>query len=352
MEGAVLLSGRVSSMEAKLQAEALAKAAMPRKDLYGTVHAGEDVKQWITSVIEVGGNQQVNIKVRFAEVKRDVTKRMKANIGAINPLTGDFFFTMIDNLVTPSWDSSGNYSATYSANNTMLGGFNIGGGKIRAALDILKENKLAKILAEPTLVAVSGQQADFMAGGEFPVPVPQKDSITIEFKKFGVGLGFKPEVLKNGRIRMNVTPEVSEMDFSIAVVVQNYTVPGLKTRKATTQIELNDGETFAIAGLFRDDISHVVGKIPLLGDIPILGALFRSTEFKNNQTELVIVVTPEVVKPGSMAPSSYPTDNLRVPSGDFDILLYGTETEKSPRLDALPRSGSELEGRFGHEPVF
>ncbi|MBA4358741.1 MAG: hypothetical protein C0405_13560, partial [Desulfovibrio sp.] len=214
MEGTVLLSGRVSSHEAKTQAEALAKAAMPRKDLYDTLHAGEDTKQWVTSVIEVGGNQQINIKVRFAEVKRDVTKRMKANIGAINPLTGDFFFTMLDNLFTPSWDSSGTYSATYSTKNTMIGGFNIGGGKIRAALDILKENKMAKILAEPTLVAVSGQQAEFLAGGEFPVPVPQKDTITIEFKKFGVNLAFKPEVLKNGRVRMTVTPEVSEMDFS------------------------------------------------------------------------------------------------------------------------------------------
>lgn len=150
---------------------------------------------------------------------------------------------------------------------------------------------------------------------------------------------------------MTVSPEVSEMDFSIALVIEGYTVPGLKTRKASTQLEVKDGESFVIAGLFRDDITHQVQKIPLLGDIPILGALFRSTEFLNNQTELVIVVTPEVVRAGMAQPGPLPTDNLRLPAHDIDLLLMGTMTEKPGRGEVLSRSLDELEGKFGHDPA-
>jgi pilus assembly protein CpaC len=355
MEGTVVLSGRVSSQQAKEQAEALAKALMPRKDHKDVLHQGEDTKLWITSVLEVGGNQQVKIKVRFAEVKRDQTNRMKVNVGAVNPLSNDFIFSTLGNYLIPFWDTTntGKYIGnTFSSPTNIAGGFNAGGAQIRGALDIMKENKLAKILAEPTLTAISGQDSDFLAGGEFPVPVPQKDSVTVEFKKFGVQLGFKPEVLKNGNIRMNVSPEVSEMDFSIAVVIQGYTVPGLKTRKAKTQLEVKDGESFVIAGLFRDDISHQVQKVPLLGDIPILGALFRSTEFLNNQTELVIVVTPEVVKAGMAQPGPLPTDDLRLPADDIDLLLMGKMTEKGQGGEVLNRSFNELEGKFGHDPAF
>jgi pilus assembly protein CpaC len=354
MEGSVVLSGRVSSQQAKDQAEALAKALMPRKDHKDTLSQGEDTKQWVTSVLEVGGNQQVNIKVRFAEVKRDLANRMKVNVGAINPLSNDFIFSTLGNYLVPAWDAStGKYIGnSNSTSSNFFGGFNVGGAQVRGALDIMKENKLAKILAEPTLTAISGQDSEFLAGGEFPVPVPQKDTVTVEFKKFGVQLGFKPEVLKNGAIRMTVSPEVSEMDFSIAVVIQGYTVPGLKTRKAKTQLEVKDGESFVIAGLFRDDISHQVQKVPLLGDIPILGALFRSTEFLNNQTELVIVVTPEVVRSGMAQPGPLPTDDLRVPSDDIELLLMGKMTEKPEAGEGLHRSLNELEGKFGHDPAF
>ncbi len=355
MEGTVVLSGRVSSMQAKGQAESLARALMSRKDNKDVLHQGEDTKQWVTSLLEVGGNQQINIKVQFAEVKRDVTNRMKVNVGAINPASNDFIFSTLGSYLVPFWANNTNsyINTLYSSNANLTGGFNIGGAQMRGALDIMKENKLAKILAEPTLTAMSGQESDFLAGGEFPVPVPQKDNaITVEFKKFGVQLKFKPEVLKNGNIRMTVSPEVSEMDFSVALVIQGYTVPGLKTRKASTQLEVKDGESFVIAGLFRDDITHQVQKIPLLGDIPILGALFRSTEFLNSQTELVIVVTPEVVRAGMSQPVALPTDNLRVPTDDADLLLMGTMTEKADRGETLNRSLNELEGKFGHDPAF
>jgi pilus assembly protein CpaC len=269
-------------------------------------------------------------------------------------LSNDFIFSTLGNYLVPAWDAStGKYIGnSNSTSSNFFGGFNVGGAQVRGALDIMKENKLAKILAEPTLTAISGQDSEFLAGGEFPVPVPQKDTVTVEFKKFGVQLGFKPEVLKNGAIRMTVSPEVSEMDFSIAVVIQGYTVPGLKTRKAKTQLEVKDGESFVIAGLFRDDISHQVQKVPLLGDIPILGALFRSTEFLNNQTELVIVVTPEVVRSGMAQPGPLPTDDLRVPSDDIELLLMGKMTEKPEAGEGLHRSLNELEGKFGHDPAF
>ncbi|MBI5521307.1 MAG: type II and III secretion system protein family protein [Desulfarculus sp.] len=374
MQGTVVLSGRVSSLQAKEQAEALAKALVPSKELAdglyrvyadkGSGQAGgkktderlashllED--KWVTSLLEVGGNQQVNIKVRFAEVKRDVTRRLKVNLGAINPLSGDFIFSTLGGLMTPSWDGLGNFNVAYPPNANVFGGFNIGGGRVRGALDVLSQNQLAKILAEPTLTCISGQEADFLAGGEFPVPVPQQNNtVTIEFKKFGVQLGFKPEVLKSGNIRMNVSPEVSEMDFSIAVVIQGFTVPGLKTRRAKTQLEVKDGESFVIAGLFRDDINHQVAKLPLLGDIPILGALFRSTEFQNNQTELLIEVTPEVVKPVlAGAPARLPTDGITKPS-DWDILLFGKMSDEGAKRAPLPLTPQDMEGSFGHDPAY
>ncbi|MBI4797734.1 MAG: type II and III secretion system protein family protein [Desulfarculus sp.] len=374
MQGTVVLSGRVSSLQAKEQAEALAKALVPSKELADGLyrvyadkgpgqasgkktderlasHLLED--KWVTSLLEVGGNQQVNIKVRFAEVKRDVTRRLKVNLGALNPLTGDFIFSTLGGLMTPTWDGSGNFTTSFSPNTNVFGGFNIGGGRMRGALDVLSQNQLAKILAEPTLTCISGQEADFLAGGEFPVPVPQQNNtVTIEFKKFGVQLGFKPEVLKSGNIRMNVSPEVSEMDFSIAVVIQGFTVPGLKTRRAKTQLEVKDGESFVIAGLFRDDINHQVSKLPLLGDIPILGALFRSTEFQNNQTELLIEVTPEVVKPVlAGAPARLPTDGITKPS-DWDILLFGKMADEGAKRAPLPLTPQDMEGSFGHDPAY
>ncbi|MFH1035586.1 MAG: type II and III secretion system protein family protein [Pseudomonadota bacterium] len=377
MQGTVVLSGRVSSLQAKEQAEALARALVPSKELAESLYrnyadkgealAGAGGKKleerltsgllgdrWVTSLLEVGGNQQVNLKVRFAEVKRDVTKRLKVNLGAFNPSGTDFVFSALGGLIAPIRDATGAIIGTTSpANANLIGGFGVGGGQMRGALDILSQNQLAKILAEPTLTCISGQEADFLAGGEFPVPVPQQNNtVTIEFKKFGVQLHFRPEVLKNGHIRMNVSPEVSEMDFSIAVVIQGYTVPGLKTRKAKTQLEVKDGESFVIAGLFRDDISQQVAKLPLLGDIPILGALFRSSEFLNNQTELIIEVTPEVVKPGLAGlPARLPTDGITPPS-DWDLFLFGKMADQDQKRATLPATPQDMEGSFGHDPAF
>jgi pilus assembly protein CpaC len=369
LQGTVILSGRVSDEMAKKRATALAKAMVPRKDLAESLHNQLKPPDFIIDLLEVGAVKQVTLKVRFAEVRRDALKKLKVNL-SYRDLAGNFFNTFLGGVTGPllpseKWDlpatgpgfnpfSRPPYDTNMSSKMTTAGGFTWNGDhRIMGFLDVLKENGLAKVLAEPNLVAASGAEADFLAGGEFPIPVPQKENITIMFKKFGVKLKFKPTVLSTGKIRLEVEPEVSDLDFSTAVVISGYTVPGLTTRRAKTQLELDNNQSFGMAGLFRDDLSQVVSKIPLLGDIPILGALFRSTEFQHNKTELVIVVTPEIVTPGQ-GPPPLPTDNLKMPS-DWDIYMGKMVTmgsDEGAKGAGVPRSPKELEGRFGHELPF
>jgi pilus assembly protein CpaC len=216
-------------------------------------------------------------------------------------------------------------------------------------VDALKEEGLLKVLAEPTLITLSGKTASFLAGGEFPIPVPQSTggggtTITIEYKPFGVGLNFTPTVLSNKKINMLVTPEVSELDFSNALTTSGFVVPAITTRRVSTVIELADGQSFAIAGLLKDDVREIVSKFPLLGSLPVLGALFRSTSFTKNETELIVIVTPHLVKPLDMAKQTMPTDQYVEPD-DFEFYLLGN-------LEGRGKSGtrreSGLEGNFGH----
>jgi pilus assembly protein CpaC len=213
---------------------------------------------------------------------------------------------------------------------------------------------LTKTLAEPNLIALSGDTASFLAGGEFPIEVVQSGdtvggdaTISIEFKEFGVSLAFTPTVLDNGLINLVVTPEVSALDFSVAV----RGVPGLTTRRATTTVELRDGQSFAIAGLLQDDFSDTIDQIPLLGDVPILGALFRSSQFKKNETELVIIVEPHLVKPAPIGSLATPADNF-IPPSEPDIWLLGRlEASGSgiPREGGLAAQGAGgIGGHYGH----
>ena len=237
--------------------------------------------------------------------------------------------------------------------------FASGGATWTMFIDALKENGLTKVLAEPTLITQSGRPASFLAGGEFPIPVPQSSggsgtTITIEYKTFGVGLNFTPTVLGNGKISMMVNPEVSELDFTRGVSLQGYIIPSLTTRRVSTVIELGDGQSFAVAGLLKDDVREVVRKFPVLGDIPILGALFRSTSFQRNETELVIIVTPHLVKPIDMAKQTLPTDAYIEPDNfEFYLLgsLEGREEERhreiaAHRLRAGAEKGKWPRGRF------
>jgi pilus assembly protein CpaC len=196
------------------------------------------------------------------------------------------------------------------------------------------------------LISTSGQQASFLAGGEFPVPVPQGlGTVAIEYKAYGVALNFTPVVLSNDRINIEVTPEVSELDFSTAVQFSGFVIPGLTSRRASTTIELGDGQSFAIAGLLRENVRDVMRKFPLLGNIPILGVLFRSREFQRSETELVIIVTPRLVKPLNVAQATLPTD-FYVEPNDSEIYLEGLQQAKGNRNDVAGHTG--MEGEFGH----
>ncbi len=334
----ITLSGRVSSSGVLSRAMALAAAFAP------------DGK--INNLVEVGGVHQVMLEVRVAEIARSTTKRLGINFNYVDG--GEFGVSLLGGLsqlvspldanipsvngVSPSLFVSPTVSALFrfnSRNTTWTG-----------IVDALKEDGLAKVLAEPTLIALSGQPASFLAGGEFPVPVPQGlGTVAIEYKKFGVGLNFTPTVLGANRINIQVTPQVSELDFSTAVQFSGFVIPGLTTRTATTTIELGDGQSFAIAGLLRDNIVQDVQKFPLLGDIPVLGALFRSESFQKNETELIIVVTPKLVKPLDLAKQPLPTDYYIEPS-DSEFFLEGLTQGRAKGLPAGLQG--QMDGDFGH----
>ncbi|HSF33002.1 MAG TPA: type II and III secretion system protein family protein [Candidatus Tectomicrobia bacterium] len=335
----ITLSGEVSSTANLSQALAVTETFAPKK---------------VVNLTQVSGVHQVMLEVRVAEMSRSLARRLGFNLSYVGA-AGDFGISRIGNLISTLDISDLGLNATFSQNVNALFRFLSGNATVTGFIDALKENGLVKILAEPTLVTLSGQSANFLAGGEFPIPVPQEEgAITIEFKTFGVGLSFAPTVLNDKKISMTVSPEVSDLDFANAVVIAGGVVPALTTRRASTTIELADGQSFAIAGLLRENVRQVVSKFPLLGDIPILGVLFRSTSFQKNETELVIIVTTHLVKPLDMAKQTLPTDAYIEPD-DFEFYLLGVlegrgagQTTRKSRAFPTPNEKAGLEGKFGH----
>jgi len=220
-------------------------------------------------------------------------------------------------------------------------------------LQAMRENGLLRVLAEPNLVAISGQTASFLAGGEFPVPVPQdQNTITIEWREFGVRLKFTPAVVPGQRIRLKVAPEVSELDFSSAVQLQAFVIPGLTNRKAETVIEVANGQTFAIAGLLSEQVRGISRRIPGLGDLPILGALFSSVQYRKSQTELLILVTPELVSP--MDPQQVPPvpgQEMTDPT-DFELFTLGLLEGQAPPKPAPEAPASQPAATASAEPAY
>jgi pilus assembly protein CpaC len=344
----ITLSGTASNAGNLSRALNMAEAYAPKK---------------IVNAMQVGGVQQVMLEVRVAEMNRELIKRLGLNFTGIG---NDFFglsvlanLTSIASLAHPAGQMA---TVTNAVTQTIQGafGFNAGGTSWTGFVDALKEENLAKVLAKPTLMALNGQEAAFLAGGEFPIPVPQAFGlITIQFKKFGVGLVFTPNILDSKHISLNVAPEVSELDFSNALRTQGFVVPAISTRRAATTIELADGQSFAIGGLLRDNVRESVKKVPFLGEVPILGALFRSSSFQKNETELVIIVTPHLVRPLDMAAQTLPTDYFVEPN-DFEFYLmgfaekggYGGKSgQRSPAAEVLSNrvaKGGAMEGRVGH----
>jgi pilus assembly protein CpaC len=321
------LSGKISSASNLSQAIALAQSYAPEGK--------------VNNLVEVGGIHQVMLEVRVAEMSRSLTNRLGINFAyqradefAVSLLGGLSSINLVEGVLAAS-------PAV-----TSLFRFNSGNTTWTGIIDALKEDGLVKILAEPTLITLSGQSANFLAGGEFPVPVPQGlGTVGIEYKPFGVGLIFTPTVLSEDKIAIDVSPEVSELDFSTAVRVEGFVSPGISTRRASTKIELADGQSFAIAGLLREATRASVSKFPLLGDIPILGVLFQSKSFQKSETELVIIVTPHLVKPLELAKQTLPTD-FYVEPNDVEFFLQGAIEGKSSGRSAPLHEG--LDGEFGH----
>lgn len=238
------------------------------------------------------GATQINIRVRFAEVARDELLSYGISWNALIN-NGSFSFGVLTSDI---------------ANNPIGGGTDSVDGLLQA----LQQNNLLQILAEPNITTVSGQTASFLAGGEIPIPVPvNSELVGIEYKQFGVSLLSTPTLLPNGRISMEVRPEVSSI-ASDNVQIAGYDVPSLQVRRADTVVEVGSGQTFAIAGLFQRQASNQIERIPVLGDIPILGNLFRSRRFQRNETELVILITPYLVTPSSSPAPRTPLDRAQV----------------------------------------
>lgn len=335
--GAVMLSGTVSGASRLSNILAVAERFAPGL---------------VTNLLAVEGSQQVMLKVRFVEMSRTVIKDLGFNF---NIFEGDFLFTSGNSflssgttppitLVDPAFVGAGVFGGPAS----------IGALGINAVLSALETKGLSKTLAEPNLIALSGDTASFLAGGEFPIEVAQSGSgatgdaaITIEFKEFGVSLAFTPTVLDDGLINLVVNPEVSALDFANA----RNGVPALTTRRASTTVELRDGQSFAIAGLLQDDFSDTIEQVPLLGDVPVLGALFRSSQFQKNETELVIIVEPHLVKPAAAGTLATPADRF-IPPSETDIWLFGRiESPDSGKGwgDALGAKGAGgIDGHYGH----
>jgi pilus assembly protein CpaC len=319
--GKLMLTGMVSDAGAADRAARIA-----------TAFAGEDV----VNLISIGGSQQVMLEVRFAEINRTVGEQLGVS-GFLGSNSGDFGGALGNGAsIVPGADGTsrlqlGSILDSFGVFSAL---FEIGDVNIEAFLDTLERKGLSKTLAEPTLVALSGEKASFLAGGEFPIPVSQGGSgsgggaggnaITVEFKPFGVSLGFTPTVLADNVIHMIVEPEVSSIDPSASITINGLTVPGLQTRRASTTVELRDGESFALAGLLRNDFRTTVQQLPLLGSIPIIGSLFRSSRFQKGETELLIVVTPRLVRPIRPDQVRLPTDRVADPDV-VDTLLAGDD---------------------------
>jgi pilus assembly protein CpaC len=326
---AITLSGTVSSAANLSQALAMASP-------FGKV----------VNLLEVGGVQQVMLEVRISEIQKSLMRRLGFNFSYISADGSKIGLSLLNNLVRLPQEGFPTKPLVVSDNINAIYSFASNGSQWTAFVDALKGEGLLTVLAEPTLTALSGQTASFNAGGE--VPIPQASGLgttSIVYKKFGVGLSFTPTVLSEGKISMKVEPRVSDLDFSNAIISSGFVIPAFTERDVSTVIELADGQSFAIAGLLNEDVTETINKFPILGDIPILGALFRSSSFKRKETELVVIVTPHLVKPIDMSKQTLPTDKFGDP-GDFRFYLLGDLAGRPKKAVSISRKG--FDGEVGH----
>jgi pilus assembly protein CpaC len=337
----IVLSGVVSSAQRLQRALDLAERYAPDR---------------VSNLMGVGGIQQVLMKVRFAEMQRNVSKSLSSSLslngilGGSTGLNGGTGTTNTSGGVTTSL--GGNIPATNQNAGAVLFGFNAGSTQVGILLEALEQKGVVRFLAEPNLVALSGQEAKFLAGGEYPVPVAQTgERITIEFKPFGVELNFIPRVVDKDIINLELKAAVSAIDPTNSVSLGNGVEVAAFTRRETSStVELRDGESFAIAGLLTDDFTDNSSQLPWIGDVPVLGALFRSADYQRSQTELVIIVTAHLVTPTRGEALALPTDRIKPPT-EKDLFLFGRTAEgtRTPKKGAAGEvAKQDFGGSYGY----
>lgn len=337
----IVLSGRISGKQKLARALDLAERYAPER---------------VTNLMTIGGSQQVMLKVRFAEMQRSIAKKLDASIG-INGLSGNFGLGgFTGDLV------QGNNPADFIAGNpvtlsdpgagALALGFRSGSLAVGLILEALETKGLVRTLAEPNLVAISGNEAGFLAGGEFPVPVADGDGVKIDYKPFGIELIFKPTVVDGDLINLVIDAAVSELDTANTITLSGAVIPSFKRREAKTVVEMRDGQSMAIAGLLQDNFKDAASQVPWLGDVPVLGALFRSADFNRSQSELVVIVTPHLVTPVNGDSLTLPTDRVRIPN-EAEFFLLGNVAGKrkgksSNNTTAGAVSSQDFTGSYGY----
>jgi pilus assembly protein CpaC len=343
------------------------------------VSVASKTSQSVTNTMTVAASQQVMLKVRFLEASRSAERDLGVNwFGSNGSRTAGFSTGLGTPNIQPTPSTSTSSTGATTTTSTNTGGISViqsagslltasgtgtpfgvvlanlvnGGTNIDVMVSALETKGLVRRLAEPNLVALSGDTARFLAGGEFPVPTAvatttgQGVTPSIEFKKFGVSLAFVPTVLRAGLINLRISPEVSELDFANAVTISGTTIPSLVVRSAQTTVELRDGQSFAIAGLLQNRGIRNIDQIPWLGSVPVLGALFRSSAYQNQETDLVIIVTPHLVRPGSPVDRLASPLDQRLPSNDVDFFVNG-QLEVPKKYSDYVTSGGGLQGPYG-----
>ncbi|UPK38928.1 type II and III secretion system protein family protein [Bradyrhizobium sp. 186] len=376
-EGQVVLSGMAADAVAAEKALAIAKGSVPEGGI-------------VVNAMSVAAPQQVMLEVRFLEVSRQAGRDLGVNLYAANANGTNVANTGLGGTTNVGRTPIGGINTNTSA--LGAGGGQVGspptgslpvlgtlgtligsaggvapapfgslltslirtsnGGSVDLLINALETKGLARRLAEPNLTTLSGDAARFLAGGEFPVPIPTQSAagfptVSIDYKKFGVELAFVPTVLSRGVINLRVEPSVSELDFSNAVTIQGTTVPSLTRRDARTTVELRDGQSFAIAGLLQTRNRQDVSQLPWIGSVPVLGALFGSKSYQQEETDLVIIVTPRLVAPAAPGQQLASPLDSRLPANDVDFFLNG-QMDVRKRYDDYVNSGGEVKGPYGH----
>lgn len=333
----IVLSGTVSSAQRLQRALDLAERYAPDR---------------VSNLMGVGGVQQVMLKVRFAEMQRTVSKSLSSSLGisggngmGVTAGTGT-----LNNQISLSNSLAGNIPDANENVGAVLFGFNAGSVQVNLLLEALEQKGVVRTLAEPNLSALSGQEATFLAGGEYPIPVAQQDGIfSVEYKAFGIELKFIPRVIDSDVINLELEAAVSAIDTSNSVVLNGFEIDAFTRRETTTTVEMRDGESFAIAGLIEDQFLDNAAQMPWIGDVPVLGTLFRSADYQRSQTELVIIITAHLVTPTRGEALALPTDRVKPPS-ESDLFLFGrvSSTDRPTRGAASEVAKQDFSGSYGY----